>query len=183
MFTTLSTVLLGILCFAGPTWGQTANPGAFPHRSNASIDGNDLLQKCTSLWAEGPFNPGDNTQRLDAGFCAGYVAGVTDSDAMWKAVEGKTSKSIQYCMPEAVTNGQILRIIKKWLDDNPEKLHWRADLIIHIKLVEAIPCKYQLAVLGTTGGEEITTDSRDSLRGAGAGWQTRTSSQPTAPQA
>ena len=104
------------------------------------MDGNDLLKKCAPLWTDGHTGV-ETREQLDAAYCMGYVVGVTDVEAMWKAVEGKTAKGTHYCMPEEVNNGQILRILKKWLDDNPDKLHWRADLIIHRALLDAFPCK------------------------------------------
>jgi len=75
------------------------------------------------------------------GYCAGYVSGVMDVEAVWNATEKGVSKATHYCIPKEANNGQVLRILKKWLDDNPAKLHWRADTIIHHALVEAFPCK------------------------------------------
>ena len=109
------------------------------HASTASMDGNDLLKKCASWW--GVKKDVEKVDYLDTGFCAGYLAGVMDVEAMWKGVEDKESKSSHYCKPEEVTNGQVLQIIKKWLNDSPDKLHWRADTIIHQALLAAFPCK------------------------------------------
>jgi Rap1a immunity proteins len=111
------------------------------HASTAAIDGNQLLTKCHYLFADTSIDHASRMELIDTGFCAGYLSGVTDVEAMWKGVEGKGSKSAQYCMPLEVTNGQMLRIIKKWLDDNPSKLHERGDTIIHDALREAFPCK------------------------------------------
>lgn len=115
------------------------SPYAFA--STAQIDGNDLIQKCHYFFTEDGSRATTDLEKLDEGFCAGYLSGVTDVEHMWKSVEGKSSKASHYCEPEEVTNGQILRILKKWLDDNPNKLHERADLIIHLALLEAFPCK------------------------------------------
>jgi len=82
------------------------------------------------------------TEKLDSGYCAGYIAGVLDVEAVWDKVEGKSSKASHDCPPaEGIPNEQVLRILKSWLDKNPEKLHWRADFIIHTALNEAFPCK------------------------------------------
>lgn len=115
------------------------SPYAFA--STAELDGNDLLHKCHYFFTEDGSRAKTNLDILDEGFCAGYLSGVTDIERMWKLVEGKSSKASHYCMPEEVTNGQVLRILKKWLDDNPNKLHERADLIIHFALLEAFACK------------------------------------------
>jgi hypothetical protein len=111
------------------------------HASTAQMDGNELLDKCHPFFSH-VAHP-DDTTLLNEGYCAGYVMGVTDVEAMWKAIDTKagTKAYEHYCMPEEVNNGQILKILKKWLDNNPEKLHWRADTILHVALLEAFPCK------------------------------------------
>lgn len=109
------------------------------------MDGNELLSKCKPFFNDiggSPQTDLTNAERLDLGYCAGYIAGVLDIDSSWEAVEGKSSKATHYCFPpEGIPNGQVLRILKRWLDKYPEKLHWRADIIIHTALMEAFPCK------------------------------------------
>lgn len=112
--------------------------------STAQIDGNQLMAKCKFFFADVTGGAPDtltNMERIDMGYCAGYVSGVTDLEAMWKGAEGKTTKATHYCMPTDATNGQMLLILKKWMENHPEKLHERADLIIHWALLEAFPCK------------------------------------------
>jgi hypothetical protein len=41
------------------------------------------------------------------------------------------------------TEGQIYKIIKKWLDNNPAKLHFRADVIIYSALLDPFPCQFK----------------------------------------
>jgi hypothetical protein len=115
------------------------SPSAFA--SPTQLDGNDLLAKCHYWFVEDNSRPTTNMEWVDMGTCAGYLSGVTDVERIWKVVEGKTSKASHYCTPDEVTNGQKLKILKKWLDDNPNKLHERADLIIHRALLQAFPCK------------------------------------------
>lgn len=66
-----------------------------------------------------------------------------DVEAMWKGTDkaSHTRSPEHYCVPAEVNNGQVFRIVKKWLDDNPDKLHWRADTIIYVALLQAFPCK------------------------------------------
>jgi hypothetical protein len=67
------------------------------------------------------------------------VAVVLDVEAMWKAVEGTSSKGTHSCLPsDGIENGQVLRILKKWLDQTPEN---RADSFLHNALGQAFPCK------------------------------------------
>jgi hypothetical protein len=109
--------------------------------STAAMDGNDLLNKCKPLFNDTPGTSLTNTEQLNAGYCAGYVAGVLDVEAAWAKTEGNSSRASRYCLPaDGIPNGQVLRILEKWLNKNPEKLHWRADGIIHNALIEAFPC-------------------------------------------
>lgn len=109
------------------------------------MDGNDLLSKCRPFFDDFEGHPDTTTtpnQNFDSGYCVGYVAGVLDLEATWDSVEEKSSKIRHFCVPgDGIPGGQVLRILKKWLDKNPEKLHWRADSIIHAALLEAFPCK------------------------------------------
>jgi hypothetical protein len=111
------------------------------HASTAQLDGNGLLDKYRQFFS--PVAHPDDTMLLNEGYCAGYLSGVTDVEAMWKAIDKKAGARAyeHYCMPEEVNNGQMLKVLKKWLDNNPEKLHWRADTIIQSALMEAFPCK------------------------------------------
>lgn len=78
---------------------------------------------------------------LDVAFCMGYMAGAIDSFNFWKALE-KTSSLPHFCIPEeGIQSGQVWRVLKKYLDNNPEKLHQRADFLIYFSLLEAFPCK------------------------------------------
>lgn len=106
--------------------------------ASRGMDGNKMLEDCQPLFDDS-LNP-QGRKALDAAYCAGYVDGVLETHGMWKAVEGKTSQAAHYCMPAEVPNGQVLKIIKKWLDENPERLHWSGEVIIHKALMQAFPC-------------------------------------------
>ena len=112
--------------------------------STAQIDGNELVSRCKPFFDDvsgAGMTTLSNTDRLSMGYCAGYVAAVLDMATLWKAVEGNTSRAIHPCIPEEVPNEQIFKILKKWTDNHPEKLHERADSIIIWALTDAFPCK------------------------------------------
>lgn len=96
----------------------------------AAMDGNQMLEKW-QIWFkdETPPTKLPEGELLDMGYCAGYFEGVLDSYAMQFAVDKKEhiQGRRQYCRPEEVTNGQVMKVVKKWLDNNPEKviLPWR----------------------------------------------------------
>jgi hypothetical protein len=60
------------------------------------VTGNSLLSKCES----------DNIF-YHQGVCGGYITGVSD------ASDGKAG-SYSYCMPNNVTQGQLVKIVTKW---------------------------------------------------------------------
>lgn len=71
------------------------------------------------------------------GFCAGFVTGVVEAQTMW---ERRTLKHPSFCLPEKSTNGQILKVFTKYLDDHPEELHQPAALLLVTSLRHAFPC-------------------------------------------
>jgi hypothetical protein len=45
------------------------------------------------------------------------------------------------CMPRGLTTIQIVRLIKKYIADNPEKAHRPTRYIASVALARAFPCK------------------------------------------
>lgn len=82
-----------------------------------------------------------NAERIDLGYCAGYLDGVTDVEQAWSWVEGASSKATHFCLPSEATKGQMLMVIRKWMEDHPAELHESASLLIHEAFLKAFPCK------------------------------------------
>ena len=61
-------------------------------------------------------------------YAMGYARGVAD----W---------SNGICVPQGVTNGQLLRIVKKYLEDNPKDLNMDAETLIFLVLVIDYSCE------------------------------------------
>ena len=58
-----------------------------------------------------------------------YVTGVADTiDNLW-------------CSSSSVTVGQIVKVVSKYLENNPEKLHLSASSLIMAALMQAFPCE------------------------------------------
>lgn len=93
-----------------------------------SKDGNDLAKEMVE------YEKSENNMNLVSAFLAGqyggYIDGVTDSSA-----------GIIWCNPSNVTYGQTYKIVSKYLNNNPEKLHLSAESLINNALKEALPCK------------------------------------------
>ena len=114
-----------------------------PSAANAAssqMDGNAILEKCEPLWSHKPMARGSKVE-LDAVYCKGYLDGLLDSQAMEFATNrDNRGQTGTYCRPENAVNGQVYKVLKKWLDENPDKLHWRADTIVRYALRDAFPC-------------------------------------------
>ena len=90
--------------------------------SYADYTGNNLVEHCK-----------DKEAYFGSGFCYGYIAGV-GSILSW------ASDSYKICVPDGVTGGQVLSIVRKYLKENPESLHQPADMLVTVALRRAFPC-------------------------------------------
>jgi len=100
--------------------------------------GEDVQSKCKQVI--------QGTPSFSSGFCAGFVGGVMEAQTMWEVWEGKgtalrKNPDLSFCLPERVTNDQIIKIFVKHLDDHPEELHKPAALILVQSLRGTFPCK------------------------------------------
>jgi hypothetical protein len=75
--------------------------------------------------------------------CVGYVRGFTDGIEFGSSyVEDKVNKQVPhlFCEPDGAENGQIIRIILKYIRDNPTEAHLPTSLLIVDALKKAFPC-------------------------------------------
>ena len=81
--------------------------------------GNTLVEKCES----------DNF--YDQGMCTGFVLGVSDIN------DRKFS-----CPPQngTVSDAQMVKVVRKYLEEHPEKLHNTGHLLVGTALYQAFPC-------------------------------------------
>ncbi|NEX63358.1 Rap1a/Tai family immunity protein [Noviherbaspirillum galbum] len=62
------------------------------------------------------------------GHFSGYVIGVADASSYW-------------CPPsKGLTQGQLHKIVGKYIDNNPQKLHMPAASVVMLAFKEAFPC-------------------------------------------
>lgn len=113
---------IALSVFLGLVAGQAqASPQA------RRVSGSELLEYCSG--PESGFRDG---------VCGGYVTGVHDLHS--DVVEAKVAKPL-FCMPLGVKNGQLRLVVKKWLQEHPEKLHLPASGLVVGAFREAFPCK------------------------------------------
>ncbi|PMZ76949.1 Rap1a/Tai family immunity protein [Pseudomonas sp. FW305-70] len=98
-------------------------------------DGNELLGQCQQYIraadGEASFN------QVDAGVCAGYVQGVESTVGFYS---DDLANDAKFCVPNGVTNGQLVRIVVKYLKDNPKQLNLTRTGLVWSALKDAYPC-------------------------------------------
>ncbi len=67
---------------------------------------------------------------VESSVCMGYVNGVTDSFSGYLI-----------CLPPDVTTGQLVDMVKKYMNDNPAKLHEPSTSIVIDAIKKDFPCK------------------------------------------
>mgnify|MGYP003650305081 CR=1 FL=1 len=80
--------------------------------------GNKLLEACEQ-----------DDETFGDGVCFGYVFGVFD-----------VMQGVTVCEPEGVTGKQIVSIVRKYLKENPENLHYEAAILVTHALDHYFPC-------------------------------------------
>ncbi|MNP43722.1 hypothetical protein D3C76_1375580 [compost metagenome] len=103
---------------------------------NVRLDGNGLLRQCQQfikmMDGEKDFN------RLDAGTCGGFVQGVSSTVFFFR---GELKKDDKFCEPDTATGNQLVRIVVKYLKDNPKMLNEGRTTLVWLALMDAYPCK------------------------------------------
>lgn len=99
-------------------------------------DGNYLLEQCQS------FIKLVDSERdyiaVNAGACGGFVQGVSDTIYF---LGDELPKEAKFCEPNGTTNTQLVRIVVKYLKDNPKLLNTSKTSLVWSALQDAYPCK------------------------------------------
>jgi hypothetical protein len=102
--------------------------------------GSQLLEICS----EPPLKLGDvvpNVRLVEGakniGMCGGYIAGVNDNQASHVAL----GEAPTYCLPDGVEIYQLVKVVRKYLEDNPAKLHLPSGILVESALNQAFPCR------------------------------------------
>lgn len=90
--------------------------------------GNEVLLDCAK----------DSTE-FKASYCFGYVVGAAEMASAILSLGGRK----WFCAPDNVTNGQLERVIAKYVENNPAKTSDPAAVLVLTALVDAFPCPKQ----------------------------------------
>ena len=111
--------------------------GVSAKSSNYVFTGKEIYESCTHALAGL-----DKTGEYDDhrfGVCAGYIAGIVDFHTVATTVESLPSD--MFCLPKNISTAQVIRDVRQYLEDNPEKHHDLAAYLVLLALREAYPCQ------------------------------------------
>jgi hypothetical protein len=66
------------------------------------------------------------------GMCLGIILGLADAVRL--------QKPRRFCVPDGVTQGQMVRVVVNYIDRHPETMHLRFSALAFHALKEAWPC-------------------------------------------
>jgi hypothetical protein len=117
-----------------------ANTGwkSIPAQPDISRSGRDFSEICSSIDSEGNR---DAARIYRDATCLGWVEGFADGFTVRDELLGVPKRDRIACVPQGVATIQIVRVIKKYLGDNPAKAHRPTRYIASLALAGAFPCK------------------------------------------
>jgi hypothetical protein len=132
----LSVFILIAICFVGSSGGVASKSAA--EQPDISRSGSNFLEICSNI--ENPPN-GDPIRVHNDATCVGWVEGFGDGFTVHDELLGVPERDRMVCMPHGVTAVQIIRVIKKYIADNPDKAHRATRYVASLALARAFPCK------------------------------------------
>ncbi len=116
----------------------STGPKSAPEQPDISRSGRDFAEVCSSIDSEGNR---DAARIYRDATCLGWVEGFADGFLVHDELLGVPRRDRLACVPHGVSTIQIVRAIKKYLADNPEKAHRATRYIASLALAGAFPCK------------------------------------------
>ena len=112
-----------IRSFAGTAILLAAIALAPAHAVAAAVSGNELRQQC-------------DEPKFGRYICMGYIRGVVEMATLTIPPTAAGA----FCLPSEVTTNQVVEVVKKYMQDNPERLHEIAAALIVSRLHVVFPC-------------------------------------------
>ena len=106
--------------------------------AEASFDGNELLRQCQHFIKLVDGGTARTDEHYNAGACGGFVQGVASSTALYDEF---IPIKLKFCTPGTATGSQLVRIVVKYLKDNPKTLNDNRTVLVWRALLDAYPCK------------------------------------------
>jgi len=106
-------------------------------------DGSSLLRKCSLAVRIFDGEKLSSADTVEGAFCSGYIAGNHDMDFMVQMLEEHQKITLMQhaCPPSTASGEQAVRIVVKYLRDNPDRLHMPASILVTDAIRSSFPCK------------------------------------------
>lgn len=102
--------------------------------------GINLLRACKNVEKIVESGKSDINEVMSSSWCIGVVMAARDLSSGFTA-SGIIQSDMAVCFPEgSVGNEQAIKIVIRYLEDNPHKLHLPASILAYAGLREAFPC-------------------------------------------
>ena len=128
-----SLIAVCFVCSSGSVGSKSA-----AEQPDISRSGSAFSEVCSSI-------DGERKAELDRihndATCLGWVEGFREGFVVHDELLGVPEKDRMVCPPRGATTVQIVRVIKKYIADNPEKAHRSTRFIASVALARAFPCK------------------------------------------
>jgi hypothetical protein len=133
----LSIFTLIAVCFV-------CSPGSVGSKSAAeqpdiSKSGSEFLDICSAI--DGEQNEDVFVRVHNNATCLAWVEGFREGFTVHDELLGVPEKDRMVCVSRGVTTIQIIRVMKKYIGDNPDKAHRATRFIASLALARAFPCK------------------------------------------
>lgn len=134
--------LLGV-CFVG--FPASTSPMSPPEQADISRSGRDFLAVCSTAGNEVGRKDAEGNQDAarasrDA-TCLGWVGGFTEGFLVHDELLSVPRRDRLACVPNGESTIRIVRAMKKYLADNPQKAHRATRYIASLALAGAFPCR------------------------------------------
>ena len=113
-------------------------------RNLSAVTGEKLLTACSAAQKTDT----DEASLTDADwneafFCMGFVQGALDEQAVWQVGDEQSHRETlaHFCIDNDASWPQIIRILVKWLENNPKQLNLAGVVVIQKAMADAYPCK------------------------------------------
>lgn len=136
--------LLGVFFVGFPA---STSPRSTAERADISRSGRDFLEVCSTVGSdvgsEGGGGEGnrDGARAARDATCLGWVAGFAEGFLVHDELVGVPRRDRLACVPNGESAMQIVRVMKRYLERNPEKEHRATRYIASLALAEAFPCR------------------------------------------
>ena len=99
-------------------------------------DSRDFYQACRAAVKDVNGEQVSVIEAADGGFCAGYIAGLNEG-----LMIASKRKKLNYCLPGPISGEQMVRVVEKYLRENPQELHKPMSINTIAAMMKAFPCK------------------------------------------